>query len=909
MVFDFFYRNRSFFADCGIVENPFPMEASANQNGTADSVVSEKNSFSIHQVDPSGNSSFPKTQENNLSPSNLGFADVLLEAWPLAIQRVNKGRNLAEVLQTAMKERAQLEDSYAERLEKMASRISTVPPTESSGIHDVVVAFKRDAQHRAEQARELAQSIRSDVIEATLCSTIQNHVTVLQQITVDGNHVSEMLKQALHRTAETEKLLISLGRETLKLCYQCQSAQPYPTQPSSQHIQRATKALTRIQEFHILEQRYARQLQITNDARSLYESQMRIILRSLEDMDRKRLSCFKDALRKLMVHQTSALRNTQYDLDLAIRAVESLNEQAELQEFIARAYSDARSRDESNLIPDSARLHPKHWTELCLVPRVPSKSEPGVPRPLHFRHSLGGDVSDDGSGASPAPGMRNVGTGHSLLAVESATTAARNLLKFTTFDRVVQTAAAQLSYIGIPHVTDLVATDSKPTMMPTLDFVDRSTMELPVSKILERLAGVSIHTVGVSDRPEGGNGEPRGTETVTDPLAVTDLTEHYTRMFTVLWNFTDENSKLLSDNVKKLTEDVAASPLHVVTIVSCLDALRLKEAYKLPNMDALHILGIISEVLLEFADRQWDVITARAVMVLSQKFYAFGVIADDPQTRGASWRWPHLRSSKKPLMDDSSAYPETASASASCISDSGNTQRTDSDTRDGTPGEPHKVNLPCVRWFLHRILYHFVLWNRVHFWEEALVLTISEEQQRQLISDAEKAVVRVVTGLKRDTENDEQLTEKSQQDAGVTSVAPLTADLLQNFGACMLAFGIMESQVVALIQKICLQHQLSPEFTLGLLRCLSRKRNATVEHSADYNAILPLASPPSSSEIKSDKSKCFSNGDTARNGDRNRHLVTENGSTGSPGGTKYSHEFPGVETAASLSHSSTDAFK
>lgn len=79
------------------------------------------------------------------------------------------------------------------------------------------------------------------------------------------------------------------------------------------------RALAQIQELQAAETHYRRSVQIANDTKRVYGSQMKVILRSLEDMDLKRLACFKDAFRKLMVYQTSLLRNIQYDLDLTIQ--------------------------------------------------------------------------------------------------------------------------------------------------------------------------------------------------------------------------------------------------------------------------------------------------------------------------------------------------------------------------------------------------------------------------------------------------------------------------------------------------------------------------------------------------------------------------------------------------------------
>lgn len=58
------------------------------------------------------------------------FHSLSLQEWPLAVKRVDTGRRLVESLQSFMEERAQLEESYAAGLEKLAKKL-IAPPSES----------------------------------------------------------------------------------------------------------------------------------------------------------------------------------------------------------------------------------------------------------------------------------------------------------------------------------------------------------------------------------------------------------------------------------------------------------------------------------------------------------------------------------------------------------------------------------------------------------------------------------------------------------------------------------------------------------------------------------------------------------------------------------------------------------
>lgn len=206
--------------------------------------------------------------------------------------------------------------------------------------------------------------------------------------------------------AQTEYTLAQHGREFL---ITAASGTQLARAISTQQTRAATRAFQKILEIEKGQKRYAQEIQAANEMKKLYLRQMRVILRSLEDMDKKRMACFKDALRKFMVYQTSWLRNIQYDLDITITAIEELNEEEETKEFVERNQLALGVAPKPLDVPD---LVAKHWGVLSMSP---------VPEPAPAENS-----------AHFPP-------------VE----AAKTLLKGTPLDKVMQVATARLSSMGL----------------------------------------------------------------------------------------------------------------------------------------------------------------------------------------------------------------------------------------------------------------------------------------------------------------------------------------------------------------------------------------------------------------------------------------------------------------------------
>lgn len=175
-------------------------------------------------------------------------------------------------------------------------------------------------------------------------------------------------------------------------------------------------------------------------------------------------------------------------------------------------------------------------------------------------------------------------------------------------------------------------------------------------------------------------------------------------------------------------------------------------------MNCLRALGKMCEILLEWSDRQHDVWTGRTVMVVCQQLFAFGCLKDDPQL--VPWEWPDcddvspaelaapvIRSlpvsnpyaaSTPEELERQNRKMEVTVVNSSVEPEPRKNQETSESCPSAVEELPEsKASLTdsIVRYSLHRCIYHHKFWNRVTFWEEALILTISEDLQKAALSE------------------------------------------------------------------------------------------------------------------------------------------------------------------------------
>eukprot|EP00439_Symbiodinium_sp_Y106_P024335 s1184_g2.t5 len=98
----------------------------------------------------------------------------------------------------------------------------------------------------------------------------------------------------------------------------------------------AEKTIQSSRQAVAAEKEFQKTLHKFNTSVELQEKQMSLVLDAAQDMEEKRALCFKDAVMKIAVFDTSWLRNVQYDIDSCVQALEESDGVTELQEFIRR---------------------------------------------------------------------------------------------------------------------------------------------------------------------------------------------------------------------------------------------------------------------------------------------------------------------------------------------------------------------------------------------------------------------------------------------------------------------------------------------------------------------------------------------------------------------------------------------
>ncbi|CAD7957218.1 unnamed protein product [Amoebophrya sp. A120] len=324
----------------------------------------------------------------------------------------NHTRQTLEDFASLMQKVADMEDRYAKELSTLVAnsrtKTGTTPTTDQGGavslsstaggtsttemssppnagissIEEAYDAIRSLLANRADQGTALADQIRTDV-GLMLQSMLQQHHIVHQNMSVDAarvtklriakHHNYDILREKFKETSRNaEKLFLkhrqSLNHSGLGNYFSAStSGSPPPlftAAPSPDDTDSDAQAAKRnaqqsslfdaIKRAFIFEDEFKRVAVEASQAEDMYFLQMNAILDALQDMEEKKLQCFRDASMKLMVYETSYVRNLQYDIETIFKCCEDVNPAGDLQKFI----KDQHDREKNNNIKTGQTLHP-----------------------------------------------------------------------------------------------------------------------------------------------------------------------------------------------------------------------------------------------------------------------------------------------------------------------------------------------------------------------------------------------------------------------------------------------------------------------------------------------------------------------------------------------------------------------
>ncbi|CAD7932637.1 unnamed protein product [Amoebophrya sp. A25] len=193
-----------------------------------------------------------------------------------------------------------------------------------------------------------------------------------------------------------QKILSNIGLPTTAASASSSSSRPvnYRQEKENQHqgetslVTSRGKLFDAVKRAYIFEDEFRRVSLEAREAEEVYRAQMAAILDALQDMEEKKLQCFRDASMRLLVYNTSCIRNVQYDIEGIFKSCEDVDSVKDVQNFI-------RSR----VVSPSVEQEGGTKTAVSAWQRLIANDQP-LPRFVRYREMVP-PLSNDPSSRAP----------------------------------------------------------------------------------------------------------------------------------------------------------------------------------------------------------------------------------------------------------------------------------------------------------------------------------------------------------------------------------------------------------------------------------------------------------------------------------------------------------------------------
>lgn len=216
------------------------------------------------------------------------------------------------------------ENTYANSLKKIASLPIEFDccPTLSFALD----SLKNFFLNKSEQSKTLSESIKSDT-EESLRQLLKSQFESRKDLGSVGKNLEKNRNYVYKRCKE-------LKEEFLEACYSCEQAtieieSGSPSKNSQHNYFECFKNLQCVCKACLPYIESYKKYQLG------YDYLIPELLNMYQNHDEDRLNCIKSSLQKLVVYETSCLRNLQYDIESIWLGIESVNVEADMQFFIS----------------------------------------------------------------------------------------------------------------------------------------------------------------------------------------------------------------------------------------------------------------------------------------------------------------------------------------------------------------------------------------------------------------------------------------------------------------------------------------------------------------------------------------------------------------------------------------------
>mmetsp|Transcript_30770 Transcript_30770/g.70563 ORF Transcript_30770/g.70563 Transcript_30770/m.70563 type:complete len:581 (-) Transcript_30770:234-1976(-) len=242
--------------------------------------------------------------------------------------RVEPSRKLLEDFSASIKDRIKVERVYAVGLSKLTERMQ--PHLDKGIVPAPIEALVVNVRNRADQSAWLADQLEEDV-QTTIDTMLVQHAEVCKRVHADGVKLMKQwqeTKKTYDQLAAKYSQACSDAEECARECLEGVFLRP------SERTKLATRSLILSRQATAAEREYYKGVQRLNSAIDSQLRQMGNVLQAVQKIQEKRGQCCKDSTHRIVVYETSWLRNLQYDLDPIIKTVEDNDPEEELQAYI-----------------------------------------------------------------------------------------------------------------------------------------------------------------------------------------------------------------------------------------------------------------------------------------------------------------------------------------------------------------------------------------------------------------------------------------------------------------------------------------------------------------------------------------------------------------------------------------------
>eukprot|EP00915_Cephaloidophora_sp_WS-2016_P003574 GHVH01004829.1.p1 GENE.GHVH01004829.1~~GHVH01004829.1.p1 ORF type:complete len:827 (-),score=130.97 GHVH01004829.1:14-2494(-) len=552
------------------------------------SINLESNEAAVLRVNDDG----LQEQQQPVEQENQQYGGLGKSAYKSIAGSVKAGRESASWLASALSRRAKVEQNYAKELSAISDSL-VICDSDCASTTESIVAYKQYLDRLSASHLELSENL-SEGVTSTLSKTVLNHRQVFTSIQKDQD---DILAKSHDIDLATEELVSGFADEANHLkasLASCLSLHPFFQ--IHEHKSQLSAFLNESVDIKASQESASTRLESFDRIRQSHLSQHQYILRSLEDMDRKRITCVKDSLDKCLIFELSSLRNCLYEAEKIKPSIDSIDVADELHRTSLLAKSHIQEGEESEDVSShSEGSTPLNWT---------------TTRSLHSKRKS--SISSSGTFADVVSKM-----------VASKTSLLMPIMKdvgsmFSGITSGLQTASANSSnaVISSANLSEIAANYESGGFDENESVDSDTTLVLPdIDDLFERLAKEGV-----------------------TPSVITGVQDHvdrYTRILTAL--AASDLSVLTLDCGESLKDELSSSIFRGI-LLQALDRLIDNTEGKIESILGLRAITKVVTWSLDWASSQNDPDFAQWLIGNVMKFTALGFEEDNPEAKG--WHWP-----------------------------------------------------------------------------------------------------------------------------------------------------------------------------------------------------------------------------------------------------------------------------